>query len=128
MKRYLLFIGVLLYSSSGFCQAKLSVASLTCEYNKNPLGIESSNPRLSWIIESSVSNTFQTAYQVLESNKKEVLQQNQGIVLGDASPSINYNGKEVSTITLSKFVEKANGHLQYKTGFGNYTFNTNFFL
>jgi hypothetical protein len=39
--------------------------NLRCEYLTDPLGIESTRPRLSWVIESARRGERQTAYQVL---------------------------------------------------------------
>lgn len=43
---------------------KLSLYELTCEYRTHPIGIEASQPRLSWKIKSTESNVIQTAYEV----------------------------------------------------------------
>lgn len=78
MKNSVLLFCMLFTSVIGFSQSHLSVSTLTCEYNANPLGIEAAQPRLSWIIQSSVPSTVQTAYQILVSDSKEKLQKNQG--------------------------------------------------
>ena len=43
----------------------ISAARLRCEYLENPLGIDVSQPRLSWIVESKQRGQRQVAYQVL---------------------------------------------------------------
>ncbi len=103
MKKHLLLIGLIFYSICGFCQSKLSVGSLTCEYNTNPLGIESLQPRLSWIIESSIANTTQTAYQILVSDSKEKLLKDEGSVwdskkvASNQSIQVQYKGLPLSS-------------------------------
>ncbi len=42
----------------------LKCTDLLCEYLKNPIGIDETNPRFSWRIESDKINTFQTAYEL----------------------------------------------------------------
>ncbi len=103
MKKHLLVIGAVFCCIFGFGQAKLSVGSLTCEYNTNPLGVESLQPRLSWIIESSLPSTSQTAYQVLVSDSKEKLLKDQGNVwdskkvLSNQSIQVQYKGLPLSS-------------------------------
>lgn len=43
----------------------LSIAALRCEYRENPMGIDVSQPRLSWQLHSPERGVFQSAYQVL---------------------------------------------------------------
>ena len=98
MKRNSIFFSLLLMLSVGFGQVTFSVPQLTCEYNKNPFGIETLQPRLSWIIQSNTNNTNQSAYQILVADSKEKLQQNQGNIWDskkvNSSQSIQviYNG------------------------------------
>lgn len=66
MKQTLIFflIAILFFS----CQKKItnnSVANLKCEHLKNPLGIDSKKPRLSWKLESKINGTVQKAYQII---------------------------------------------------------------
>lgn len=53
-------------------------ASLRCEYRADPLGIDITNPRLSWTLESSQRGQKQTAYQVLVASSPEQLEKNRG--------------------------------------------------
>ncbi|HOB74476.1 MAG TPA: glycoside hydrolase family 78 protein [Phycisphaerae bacterium] len=53
-------------------------ARLRCEYLVNPLAINTSQPRLSWIIESEGRAVQQSAYQILVASSPEILAQNQG--------------------------------------------------
>jgi hypothetical protein len=98
MKKQLLVIGAVFCCIVGFGQLKLSVGTLTCEYNTNPLGVESLQPRLAWIIESSLPNTSQTAYQLLVSDSKDKLLKDIGNVwdskkvLSNQSIQVQYKG------------------------------------
>ncbi len=73
--------------------------SLTCEYSENPLGIETVNPRLGWILCSASRNQKQSAYRILVASSKEILNKNTGDlwdsqkVLSDESVHIQYKGK-----------------------------------
>ena len=44
--------------------AGLSVGDLKCEYKTDPVGIDESMPRLSWMLESDRRGTMQTAYEI----------------------------------------------------------------
>lgn len=46
----------------------LQPAALTCEYIKNPLGIDTKAPRLSWNFTSSERNQFQSAFEIIVSD------------------------------------------------------------
>jgi len=81
-----------------FAQA-LQVGNLQCEYNSNPAGIESLNPKLSWILTSTGRNVEQTAYRVLVSDDQTQLNKNIGNiwdskrVASSGSIEVTYNGK-----------------------------------
>ncbi len=61
--------------------ADIQPARLRCEYRQNPLGIDSPNPRLSWIVKGQDPNRRglgQTAYQVLVAGTREQLDADRG--------------------------------------------------
>ena len=49
------------------------VDNLRCEYQKDPLGIDAVNPRLSWLMEDGERGQKQTAYQILVASTPEIL-------------------------------------------------------
>jgi alpha-L-rhamnosidase len=54
----------------------LRPTSLRCEYRENPLGIDSSNPRLSWLatpVDGKHRALSQTVYQILVASREELL-------------------------------------------------------
>src|ERR1017187_3822826 len=53
--------------------AGLKVNGLKCEYRVNPLGLDTPQPRLSWLLESSERGQGQTAYQVLVARSASLL-------------------------------------------------------
>lgn len=53
--------------------AGVTVSTLRCEYADNPLGIDSPQPRLSWVLESDERAQRQTAYQVLVASSADKL-------------------------------------------------------
>ncbi len=67
---------LLLASASAWAQ--VDAAQLRCEYLADPVGIDVTTPRLSWILESSVRAQRQTGYQVLVSSSRELLSREQG--------------------------------------------------
>jgi alpha-L-rhamnosidase len=83
--------------------APLSPARLRCEYSVNPLGIDTPNPRLYWIVESKQRGQKQSAYQILVASSASLLNQNDGNlwdsgkVVSDETIHILYAGKELQS-------------------------------
>lgn len=88
---------------AGACSASVSVTKLRCEYLTDPLGIDSSNPRLSWIITSSQRGEMQTAYQILVASSPKLLDHDRGDlwdsgkVSSDESSQIVYSGNPLES-------------------------------
>ncbi|MFD2572663.1 family 78 glycoside hydrolase catalytic domain [Spirosoma soli] len=76
--------------------------TLRCEYVRNPLGIETQKPRLSWQLTSPQRNQVQTAYRVLVADSPESLQKEQGNLwdsgkqMSDQSLLVPYAGKPLT--------------------------------
>ena len=66
--------GILLVAN--LCSA--TVANLRCEYLANPLGIDATHPRLSWVITSDRRGEQQMAYQVLVASSAKLLADDKG--------------------------------------------------
>jgi len=79
------------------------VKNLRCEYMENPLGIDISNPRFSWIIESSKRAKFQTGYRILVASSLKKLEEDNGDmwdsgkVESDNSVNIEYQGSSLKS-------------------------------
>ena len=77
--------------------------NLRCEYLPNPLGLDISNPRLSWILESKEKNQQQTSYQILVASDPKILKEDKGDlwdsgkVDSDSSIHIEYNGSPLKS-------------------------------
>lgn len=56
----------------------LSTTDLRCEYRQDPLGIDTTTPRLTWKLQSDACGVRQLAYQVLVASSPDVLEQGQG--------------------------------------------------
>jgi len=78
--------------------AGLSPGRLTCEYLVNPLGIDTPQPRLSWMVQSKERAQKQSAYQVLVASSKLLLDSDtgdlwdSGKVLSDRTLHVAYGG------------------------------------
>lgn len=74
----------------------VSVTDLKVEYFNNPIGIDDSNPRLSWKIERGQKNTLQTAYRIEVSRDSQFSQSNlvwdSGKTDSDRSVHVRYQG------------------------------------
>jgi alpha-L-rhamnosidase len=56
----------------------VSVRDLKCEYLVSPQGVDVTNPRLSWVLESTERGAVQTAYQILVSGSEDALAHDKG--------------------------------------------------
>ena len=78
-----------------------TIANLACEYNTNPLGIDSTTPRLSWQLQSDRPGARQTAYRVLVASKPKWLTPGKanlwdsGKTESDQSVHVAYAGKKL---------------------------------
>ncbi|MBN2329703.1 MAG: family 78 glycoside hydrolase catalytic domain, partial [Candidatus Omnitrophica bacterium] len=80
---------------------RIVIDSLRCEYLNNPLGIDETAPRLSWMVKSTQSVQKQTAYQILVASNPQLLIEDagdlwdSGIVNSDQCVNVIYAGKEL---------------------------------
>lgn len=110
MKRRLLLlllgVSVLLFSLDGFSKSRSSIlpANPRCEYLENPDGIDTHEPRLSWVVEATDKTAFgqrQSAYRVLVASSPQLLAKetgdmwDSGWVDSDRMQHIAYNGREL---------------------------------
>ncbi|HVT12202.1 MAG TPA: family 78 glycoside hydrolase catalytic domain [Fimbriimonadaceae bacterium] len=82
--------------------ASLTPSHLRCEYLTNPLGINETVPRLSWIVASPEKNQRQTGYRILVATSAENLKKgvgdlwDSGDVASDDTVDIEYKGKPLA--------------------------------
>ena len=94
---------VCVFLSFGFSEDSLHIDYLKCEYRTNPLGIDTSRPRLSWKLFSDIRGQFQTAYQILVASSEDKLSEshadlwNSGKVISRQSLNIAYAGKALES-------------------------------
>ncbi len=106
---FFLVLTVLLGCNAGlFADQECSVTptELRCEYLNDPLGIDVTEPRLSWQLAATNSvarGQRQTGYQVLVASTKSALDQNKGdlwdsgVVASDQSVHVAYAGKPLTS-------------------------------
>ncbi len=89
-----------------FCSlssAAVQPVRLECEARKNPLGIDSARPRLSWVLESAGKGQKQTAYHILVASRPELLLPGRadlwdtGEVASEETINIPYAGKPLQS-------------------------------
>jgi len=84
-------------------QAQVTVKNLRCELLTNPLGIDATQPRFSWQLESDQRNVIQQSYQVIVSSTEQKLKANEGdiwnsgIVNENKSLLIDYVGSPLQS-------------------------------
>lgn len=80
-----------------------SLHHLRCQYRENPLGIDATRPRLTWVVRSDERGLRQSAYQVMVADTLEALERgsgnwwDSGKVLSDASIQIEYGGERLTS-------------------------------
>ncbi len=91
--------------SSGASGKPLIVTGLKCDSKIDPLGIDSKNPRLSWLLSSEQININQSAYQIIVASGKDILNAGKGDlwdsgkIKSSHSIDIPYSGKSLETGT-----------------------------
>jgi alpha-L-rhamnosidase len=94
---------LLLATPAFVCHAGLSVSGLKCEYRVDPLGIDRSQPRLSWVLESKERGEKQTAYRILAGTTPDRLAEGKadlwdsGEVASGESVHVLYAGKPLAS-------------------------------
>jgi alpha-L-rhamnosidase len=74
-----------------------------CEYQETPMGLEVTNPRLSWQMKATTRGAKQTAYQILVADNEADLKKdngnvwNSGMVKSEQSIKIDYAGKPLES-------------------------------
>ncbi len=80
-----------------------SIINLRCENETTPVGMDVTNPRLSWLIESSERSIIQDTYQILVASSEIRLKNgegdiwNTGRIKSDNSISVQYQGKPLQS-------------------------------
>lgn len=80
-------------------RSDMRVTDLACESHCNPLGIDVTEPRLSWKLQSQQRGQKQTAYQILVATDKDLLAENRadlwnsGKIASDRSIHVPYAGR-----------------------------------
>jgi len=78
---------------------RMTVGELKCNYLVSPLGVETPQPRLSWVLKTDERGQRQTAFRVVVASSRELLDRKKGDlwdsgrVLSDQSIHVVYGGK-----------------------------------
>jgi alpha-L-rhamnosidase len=93
---------------SGGCSGEKGIRTpqnLQCEYQTNPLGIDSPQPRLFWQLNDQRRGAMQTAYQIIVSSSPDNLSQDKGDIWdsgkidSDQSAHVVYKGPKLQSHT-----------------------------
>ena len=93
--------------------ARLAVTGLRCEHQRDPLGIDERQPRLSWVLESGERGQAQTAYQVLVASTRAGLDRDRGDlwdsgrVADPGSGEVVYAGRPLASRTACHWKVRA---------------------
>lgn len=86
-----------------FLEAAVVVTNLRTEQMVNPLGLDTNQPRMSWMLESDANNVMQTAYHILVASSPELLAEgkgdlwNSGLVPSGESQWVVYKGRPLKS-------------------------------
>jgi len=81
----------------------IGVRELSCEYARNPLGIDTPQPRFSWILKSEKRGQMQSAYRILVASSADNLESDMGDkwdsgkLDSDQSVNVVYQGKPLAS-------------------------------
>jgi alpha-L-rhamnosidase len=96
-------MAIMCLAGTASAEAHIAPASLHCEYRENPLGIDATKPRLSWISESSQRGQKQTGYRILVASSPDILSNDvgdlwdSGKVQSDQSVHVEYGGNPLAS-------------------------------
>ena len=82
---------------------KIQIRETRCESGINPIGIDQTYPKFSWIAEGAERGKKQTAYQIIvDSNKQNIDNNsgelwNSGKIISEKSNAVLYNGKSLES-------------------------------
>jgi len=103
----LLALAIIISSGAGVSLARsaasISVERPRCEYKADPLGIDVTEPRLSWIVNSDRRGQMQSAYRILVASSREKLGANAGDLWdsgkapSDRTAHVVYRGKPLES-------------------------------
>ncbi len=97
----LIFIAFLLFIVAGCVNQtteSIVIKNVLCEYAENPINMDSTHPRFSWILESGLRGQKQTAFQILVATNEDKLTKEIGDVWdsdkvdSDQSVNVRYDG------------------------------------
>ena len=103
MKHICLIITAIFFSSQAIAATSFSLYGLTCEFEANPAGVETTAPRFSWKCNRPERGYVQSAYQIMAYEAGKVIWDS-GKVKSGNSVLIPYSGQ-----TLKSF-----GHYEWK--------------
>jgi len=104
MKKQLLITILLLVLGNSLFAQGLKFESLTCNYQRNPIAIDTEQPLLSWIVKAEAFNREQTAYQILVTSQPNLLNEkeadfwNSGKVKSAQSTHVKYKGEKLNAM------------------------------
>jgi len=104
MKIIIQILILLLFTASCIKKSiSLDITNLKLEQKRTPLGVDISNPRFSWNMESEQRGVKQAAYQILVASSLKKLQGNEGDmwdsqrIIANQSIQIYYKGKPLES-------------------------------
>src|SRR4030095_12092179 len=76
--------------------SQVQVSNLLCENLSNPIGVDVTQPRLSWQLVSAKRDVMQTAYEIKVTSGQSVIW-NSGKIISDSSVHVVYKGSPLQS-------------------------------
>jgi hypothetical protein len=103
MRRIISVLVIMCLVSAAQGATILETHDLRCEYCALPLNVDTTNPRLSWVLSSDIRGELQTAYQILVASRPEMLAAehgdlwDSGKVVSEQSTQLAYGGTALTS-------------------------------
>lgn len=103
--RFLTVLATFLLAAAADAASSLQPVHLTCEYMRNPLGIDTRKPRFCWLFSSDQRNQVQTAYELIVSDNIDSIQRGKGNrwssgkITSGQNIQVEYKGSELTSFT-----------------------------
>lgn len=76
------------------------IQNITCEFVKEPISIDCQHPRFSWEIDAEKNNVFQTAWQIIVKDEKNVIVWDSGVQENSDTTAISYQGEMLKSTSV----------------------------
>lgn len=81
----------------------MNIQNVTCEFTHHPISLDCKNPRFSWEIAAKESDIFQTAWQIVVTDRNHRTMWDSGIQHSSMTTGISYQGRELQSASAYEY-------------------------